>query len=139
MEEVTNHVFITKIQQELEPIICLETKTNILPELNLKIIFQLNHENIEWHNAPYPKIMFIKILNLETNNKIEYDDLPMIAQINSQKQCRIYLHHNKLDPYHNIFPINSAPYRFSNPLNQDYSQIADIITFPGRALVSFDD
>ncbi|WP_157066260.1 hypothetical protein [Legionella waltersii] len=57
----------------LNPIICVKTQKNIKSALSLKITFQLNHKNIEWHEHPYPEIIFLEIINLETNEPMDYE------------------------------------------------------------------
>lgn len=128
-----SHIITTQVEQELDHITCLKTKENVIPELSLKITFQLNHNDIEWHNDLSSKIMFVEIINLATNQIIVFEDLPIIAQINARKKCREYLEHNQLDNYHNIIPFNSYPYRMSNPLNQNKSNAAKIIPFKNKS------
>ena len=128
-----NHVITTQVEQVLDSIICLKTKENVIPELSLKITFQLNHDHIKWHNDPSAEIVFIEIINLSTNQIIVFEDLPIIAQINARKKCREYLEFNQLDNYHNIIPLNSYPYRMSNPLNQNKSNVANIIPFINKS------
>ncbi|HAU1599265.1 TPA: hypothetical protein JBJ22_12315 [Legionella pneumophila] len=98
---MTIHVFTTTIEQVLNPTICIKTQKNIKSELSLKISFQLNHENIEWHEQPYPEIIFLEIINLETNEMMDYEYLPIIAKINIRKQCRKFLIDKNFDPYRN--------------------------------------
>lgn len=126
---MTIHVFTTTIEQALNPTICIKTQKNIKTELSLKITFQLNHENIEWHEQPYPELIFLEIINLETNEMIDYEHLPIIAKINIRKQCRKFLIDKNFDPYRNIVPFNCVPYRFSDPFNENQSHTAELIDF----------
>ena len=128
-----SHIITTQVEQELDHITCIKTKENFIPKLSLKITFQLNHDHIEWHNYPSAEIVFIEIINLSTNQIIVFEDLPIIAQINARKKCREYLEHNQLDNYYNIIPFNSYPYRMSNPLNQNKSNVANIIPFINKS------
>lgn len=126
---MTIHIFNTTIEQVINPTICIKTQKKIESEFSLKITFQLNHENIEWHNQPYPEIIFLEIINLETNELMNYEYLPIIAKINIRKQCRQFLIDMNADPYCNIIPFNCVPYRFSDPFNDNQSHTAELIDF----------
>ena len=126
---ITRHVLYTSVMQELTPIICIKTLTNFIPELPLKISFYMDYSSTRWEDLPYGKIVYEKIINTQTNETINFSDLTIIAQIYCNKHCREYLSHNNLDPYSNIIPINSYPYRMPDPENVDVNIMADIIPF----------
>ncbi|HBD9439200.1 TPA: hypothetical protein ACWM1T_001781 [Legionella pneumophila] len=126
---ITRHVLYTCVIQELTPVICIKTLTNIIPDLLLKITFYMDHSSTQWEDIPHGKIIYEKIINTQTNKTIKYDDLTIIAQIECNKHCREYLRNNNLDPYANIIPINSYPYRMADPDNADVNRMADIIPF----------
>lgn len=89
----------------------------------------MDHSSTQWEDIPHGKIIYEKIINTQTNKTIKYDDLTIIAQIECNKHCREYLRNNNLDPYANIIPINSYPYRMADPDNADVNRMADIIPF----------
>ncbi|HAT3881909.1 TPA: hypothetical protein I8672_003370 [Legionella pneumophila] len=126
---ITRHVLYTCVIQELTPVICIKTLTNIIPDLPLKITFYMDHSSSHWEDLPNGKIVYEKIINTQTNETIKFSDLSTIAQIYCNKHCREYLSDNNLDPYNNIIPINSYPYRMPDPENMDLNKMADIIPF----------
>lgn len=122
-------IFNATVEQELSQIFCYKTGQNLCPLLILNITFHMDYSDTHWESIPYGKIVFDEIINCQTNEKIDYNDLPIIAQLECNKYCREYLLNNKLDSYENVIPINSYPYRMHNPGDQDINHFAEIIPF----------
>lgn len=98
--------------------------------IDIKITFEYSFDEIEgnWHQSNLGIVTLQSVTNLETNQEIKIESLPVLTQIELRSLCNDYFDENNLRRFTNIIPIFNYPITYGNP-SATKGICADILPF----------